>query len=162
PNPLVTCLSLATLLAVLGGSPRGAAIAGVLGAIALATKIWYLPVCLATLLFLARRRRDLLAPYAVALGSSLVAVLFLGTASAGAVRRRTPGLRRGPRLRPRPARLLRASARSPHGRHRPPARPFGANRWFSAGRPDPRPATRVGAPHAARRTTALRHLRAYR
>jgi hypothetical protein len=84
PNPLVTCLSLAMLLALLGGTPRAAALAGALGALALATKVWYVPIAVVTLLFLARHRRDLLRPYAAMLLGGTVLVLALGTVSAGA------------------------------------------------------------------------------
>lgn len=82
PNPLVTCLSLATVPALLAGTRRGALLAGALGALALATKIWYLPVCIATLIYLAQRQ--LLPHYAATLGAGAAVIAALGTATAGA------------------------------------------------------------------------------
>ena len=87
PNPLVSCLSLATLLALSGGTASGAAITGCLGALALATKIWYLPVGAATILYMytyrSRHAHGLLIPYLGALVLVLGLVLAVGTAAAG-------------------------------------------------------------------------------
>ena len=88
PNPLVGCLSLATVLALSGGTASGAAIAGCLGALALATKIWYLPVGGATLLYIythrSRHARGLLIPYLGMLVLVLGVICAAGTAAAGA------------------------------------------------------------------------------
>lgn len=84
PNPLVTALALLSIYCLLGGNPRWAAIAGLVGAVALATKIWYAPVLLLSLWYLARARRAELAPFAVALASAFAAVCLAGTLVAGA------------------------------------------------------------------------------
>lgn len=87
PNPLVGCLSLATVLALSGGTASGAAIAGCLGALALATKIWYLPAGAATILYMytyrSRQARGLLIPYLGTLVLGLGVICAMGTAAAG-------------------------------------------------------------------------------
>ena len=83
PNPLVGCLSLATLLALSGGTVSGAAVAGCLGALALATKVWYVPIGAASVLYLIRHARGLLPPYLGTLLLVLGIVLAAGTSIAG-------------------------------------------------------------------------------
>jgi len=83
PNPLVGCLGLATLLALSGGTTSRAALAGCLGALALATKVWYVPVGAASVLYMARHARGLLLPYFGALVAVLGIVFAAGTAAAG-------------------------------------------------------------------------------
>jgi len=83
PNPLVGCLGLATLLALSVGTTSRAALAGCLGALALATKVWYVPVGAASVLYMARHARGLLLPYFGALVPVLGIVFAAGTAAAG-------------------------------------------------------------------------------
>lgn len=93
PNPLVTFLSLGSLWALLGlarldeevpgASIRWAMIAGLLAALALLTKVWYLPVGAASLWWLGRYRRPLLIPFVGAFLATLVIACGLGTLSAG-------------------------------------------------------------------------------
>ena len=83
PNPLVTALALLSIFCLLGGSPRWAVAAGVVGALALATKVWYVPVLLASLWYLARVRRAELVPFAAACMATFTAVCLAGTLSAG-------------------------------------------------------------------------------
>jgi len=82
PNPLVTFLSLCSLWALLGDSRRGSFAAGVLGALALLTKVWYLPVGLVTLFWLVRRRQGL-GPFLGGVGPPLVIAGILGTLGSG-------------------------------------------------------------------------------
>jgi len=82
PNPLVTFLSLCSLYALLGDSRRTTFAAGVLGALALLTKVWYLPVAVATLIWLVRRR-ERLAPFLGGLILPLALAGVLGTIGAG-------------------------------------------------------------------------------
>jgi 4-amino-4-deoxy-L-arabinose transferase-like glycosyltransferase len=82
PNPLVTLGSLCSLYALLGDSRRSTFAAGVLGALALLTKVWYLPVAVATLIWMVRRR-ERLAPFLAGLVVPLVLAGVLGSLGAG-------------------------------------------------------------------------------
>jgi len=82
PNPLVTFLSLCSLFALLGDSRRSTFAAGVLGALALLTKVWYLPVAVATLIWLVRRR-ERLAPFLAGLIVPLALAGVIGSLGAG-------------------------------------------------------------------------------
>ncbi|MGH2345520.1 MAG: ArnT family glycosyltransferase [Chloroflexota bacterium] len=83
PNPLVTFLSLCSLWALLGDRTRWAGAAGILAALALLTKVWYLPVGAITVLWLAVRRREQLAPFVAGAIVPAILAFALGTLSAG-------------------------------------------------------------------------------
>ncbi len=83
PNPLVTFLSLSSLWALLGDRTRWAAAAGGFAALALLTKVWYLPVGGITIVWLAMRRREQLAPFVTGLALPALVAFALGTLSAG-------------------------------------------------------------------------------
>ncbi len=83
PNPLVSTLTLVSVYCVAGDTRRWALGGGILGALALTTKVWYLPVCGGLILYMAFHRRLLLAPYVCGLLVCLVVIGAAGTASAG-------------------------------------------------------------------------------
>lgn len=83
PNPLVTFLSLASFTLLLSGTPRGSLGAGLAGGLALATKVWYLPIGLVFVLFLARRSRRLLVIFLVGIALVVLPTAALGSLLAG-------------------------------------------------------------------------------
>jgi len=87
-NSPLTLVALLSAYALLRLSPRAAIVSGVLAALALFTKDLYLPLLAATLLYLWRVRRALLAPYLAALfaGVSLLSGLLVLYGGAGAWR----------------------------------------------------------------------------
>ncbi len=83
PNPLVTFLSLCSFWALLGDRGRWTALAGLFAALALLTKVWYFPVGIVALWWLAVYRREQLVPYVVGAALPAAAACVLGTLSAG-------------------------------------------------------------------------------
>jgi hypothetical protein len=84
PNPLVTFLSLCCLWALLGDRGRWAALAGGFAALALLTKVWYVPVGGVAIWWLATYRRQQLVIFLVGALVPAVLACALGTLSAGA------------------------------------------------------------------------------
>jgi 4-amino-4-deoxy-L-arabinose transferase-like glycosyltransferase len=78
-NPPLTLMALLALWPLLRFTPRAARLAGVLAAVALFTKNLYAPLLVATLAYLALRRRPLLGPY---LQGMMVGLAALGAALA--------------------------------------------------------------------------------
>ncbi|MDB5074690.1 MAG: hypothetical protein JWO42_869, partial [Chloroflexi bacterium] len=83
PNPLVTLLSLLSVYVLLRNSRSAPVLAGIVGALALGTKIWYVPVGIAIVLFLYRHRREALLPFLIALLATLAVVCFAGVLTVG-------------------------------------------------------------------------------
>jgi 4-amino-4-deoxy-L-arabinose transferase-like glycosyltransferase len=84
PNPLVTFLSLCCLWALLGDRGRWAALAGGFAALALLTKVWYVPVGCVAIWWLATHRRQQLVIFMVGALVPAALACALGTLSAGA------------------------------------------------------------------------------
>jgi hypothetical protein len=84
PNPLVTLLTLASFYALLLDRTEAALLAGVLGGLAMVTKIWYLPVLVVSVAYLARNQPARLPRFLFGLVLTLGIVCLLGWSQVGA------------------------------------------------------------------------------